>query len=68
MKATGGQPDYALGSSHAVTHDGTLVIASASGSRLASYAWGAANVIFVIGTQKRPRPGRRPPSGSTSTA
>ena len=52
MKAIGGQPDYALGSVHAVTHDGTLVIASASGSQLASYAWGAANVIFVIGAQK----------------
>jgi acyl-CoA hydrolase len=52
MKAIGGQPDYALGSVHAFTHDGTLVIASASGSQLASYAWGAANVIFVVGAQK----------------
>jgi acyl-CoA hydrolase len=52
MKAIGGQPDYAIGSVHAVTHDGTLVIASASGSQLASYAWGAANVIFVVGAQK----------------
>jgi acyl-CoA hydrolase len=52
MKAIGGQPEYALGSVHAVTRDGTLVIASASGSQLASYAWGAANVIFVIGAQK----------------
>lgn len=52
MKAIGGQPDYALGSVHAVTRYGTLVIASASGSQLASYAWGAANVIFVVGAQK----------------
>jgi acyl-CoA hydrolase len=52
MKLIGGQPDYALGSVHAVTRDGTLVIASASGSQLASYAWGAANVIFVVGAQK----------------
>src|ERR1700688_383793 len=52
MKAIGGQPDYALGSVHAVTQDGTLVTASASGSQLASYAWGAANVIFVVGAQK----------------
>ena len=37
---------------HAVTRDGTLVIASASGSQLASYAWGATSVIFVIGAQK----------------
>jgi hypothetical protein len=52
MKAIGGQPEYALGSVHAVTQDGTLVIASASGSQLASYAWGAANVILVVGAQK----------------
>src|SRR6184192_3196014 len=52
MKAIGGQPDYALGSVHAITRDGTLVIASASGSQLASYAWGAANVIFVSGVHK----------------
>ncbi len=52
MKAVAGQPDFALGSVHAVTRDGTLVIASASGSQLASYAWGAANVIFVVGAQK----------------
>jgi acyl-CoA hydrolase len=52
MKAIGGQPDYALGSVHAITQDGTLVIASASGSQLASYAWGAASVIFVVGAQK----------------
>jgi acyl-CoA hydrolase len=52
MKAIGGQPDYALGSVHAITRDGTLVIASASGSQLASYAWGAANVIFVVGANK----------------
>jgi acyl-CoA hydrolase len=52
MKEIAGQPDYALGSVHAVTRDGSLVIASASGSQLATYAWGAANVIFVVGAQK----------------
>jgi hypothetical protein len=52
MKATAAQADSALGSVHAVTRDGTLVIASASGSQLATYAWGAANVIFVVGAQK----------------
>src|SRR5713101_8377377 len=35
MKAIAGQPDFALGSVHAVTRDGALVIASASGSQLA---------------------------------
>ena len=52
MKAIAGQPDFALGSVHAVTHGGALFIASASGSQLGSYAWGAANVIFVVGAQK----------------
>jgi hypothetical protein len=52
MKAMAGQADFALGSVHAVTRDGALFIASASGSQLASYAWGAANVIFVVGAQK----------------
>jgi L-lactate utilization protein LutC len=52
MKAIAGQADYVVGSVHAVTSNGTLVIASASGSQLASLAWGAANVIFVVGAQK----------------
>jgi hypothetical protein len=52
MKVIGGQADYALGSVHAITAGGTLVIASASGSQLAAYAWGAANVIFVAGAHK----------------
>jgi hypothetical protein len=52
MKAVAGQPDYSLGSVHAVTRDGTLLIASATGSQLAAAVWGAANVIFVVGAQK----------------
>jgi acyl-CoA hydrolase len=52
MKAISGQPDYALGSVHAITRDGTLVIASASGSQLAAYAWGAASVVLVVSTSK----------------
>ena len=52
MKAIAGQPDFALGSVHAVTREGTLVVASASGSQLPSYAWGAATVILVVGAQK----------------
>ena len=52
IKMIAGQPDVALGSVHAITRDGTIVIASALGSQLAPYAWGAANVIFVVGAQK----------------
>jgi hypothetical protein len=59
MKRIAGQTDFALGSVHAVTRDGVLVIASASGSQLASYAWGAGKVIFVVGAQKHGRTSRR---------
>ena len=40
MKAIAGEPDYALGSVHAVTREGTLLIASASGSQLACLCLG----------------------------
>jgi hypothetical protein len=52
IKATMGLPDFALGSVHAITRDGRLVIASALGSQLAAYTWGAASVIFVVGAHK----------------
>jgi hypothetical protein len=52
VKELAGRAEYALGSVHAITRDGTLVIASASGSQLAAYAWGAGQVIFVVGVQK----------------
>lgn len=45
-------PDYVVGSVHAVTEDGKVVIASNSGSQLPAYAFSAAHVIWVVGTQK----------------
>ena len=45
-------PDYMLGSVHALTEDGELVIASGSGSQLGPYTFGAGKVIWVIGAQK----------------
>jgi len=68
MKAIAGQPDFALGSVHAVTREGVLVIASASGSQLGSYAWGAASVIFVVGAQKLVPTLEARANGSWSTA
>jgi L-lactate utilization protein LutC len=44
--------DYFLGSVHAVAESGELVIASASGSQLAPYAFTSENVIWVVGVQK----------------
>lgn len=52
IRAIGGQPDFSLGSAHAITRDGVLLVASASGSQHAAYAYGAANVILVVGAQK----------------
>ncbi len=45
-------PEYGIGSVHAVTEDGQVMIASASGSQLPIYAYGADHVIWVVGTQK----------------
>ncbi len=45
-------PEYAVGSAHAVTEDGKILIASASGSQLPAYAFGSGKVIFVAGIQK----------------
>ncbi len=44
--------EYVIGSVHAVTEDGSVLIASNTGSQLGSYAYGAAHVIWVLGTQK----------------
>jgi L-lactate utilization protein LutC len=44
--------DVVIGSVHAVTEDGLVVAASASGSQLASYAFGADRVVWVVGAQK----------------
>jgi hypothetical protein len=45
-------PDVVIGSVSAVTEDGTLVAASASGSQLPAYAGGAGQVIWLVGAQK----------------
>ena len=52
MEELGATPEYILGSVHAVTEDGQVLVASNTGSQLAPYAASAANVIWVVGTQK----------------
>jgi hypothetical protein len=52
MQQMGAAPEWAVGSVHAVTQDGRVMIASASGSQLPGYAGGADHVIWVVGTQK----------------
>lgn len=52
MRQLGAAPEWAIGSIHAVTEDGKTLIASASGSQLPAYAYGAGRVIWIVGTQK----------------
>ena len=52
MRKLGAAPDYILGSAHAVTDDGEIVVGSGSGSQLGAYAYAGGNVILVIGHQK----------------
>ncbi len=43
---------YFIGSVHAVTEDGEILVASASGSQIPGYAFSSDNVVWVVGTQK----------------
>ena len=52
MIKMGATPEWMVGSVHAVTEDGTAVIASNTGSQLAGYAASAAHVVWVVGAQK----------------
>lgn len=44
--------DYYLGSVHAITETGELVISSATGSQLPALAHNAQNLVLVVGSQK----------------
>jgi acyl-CoA hydrolase len=52
MRKLGSTPDTIVGSVNAITEDGVLVAASATGNQLAGYAAGAGRVILVVGSQK----------------
>ncbi|HEV2371326.1 MAG TPA: LUD domain-containing protein [Streptosporangiaceae bacterium] len=48
----GAAPDYIVGSAHAVTDAGEIIVGSGSGSQLGAYAYSADHVILAIGHQK----------------
>lgn len=52
MRRLSATAEYVVGSVHAVTEEGQVVVASNSGSQLPPYAFGSPNVIWVVGTQK----------------
>jgi hypothetical protein len=45
-------PQYGVGSVHAITENGEMVVASSSGSQLSFYAYTAEKLVLVVGTQK----------------
>jgi hypothetical protein len=52
MRTLSASPEYVVGSVHALTEAGSLLIASASGSQLGPLVSGAGHVILVVGAQK----------------
>ncbi len=52
MRQLSASPDWVVGSVHALTEEGSLLIASASGSQLGPIASGAGHVVLVVGSQK----------------
>jgi len=52
MQVLGSAPEWTIGSVHAVTQDGKVLIASNTGSQLSAYVYGGDHVIWVIGAQK----------------
>lgn len=52
MRKLGASPDVLVGSVHAITGQGEIMVASAVGSQLGPAASGAGAVIWVVGTQK----------------
>ncbi len=52
MRQLVSSPDVVVGSVHAITEEGQVLIASATGSQLAAVVFGADQVIWVVGAQK----------------
>ena len=52
MRELGAAPDWAVGSVHAVTEDGKIMVASMTGSQLPAYAYAADKAVWVVGAQK----------------
>jgi YkgG family uncharacterized protein len=48
----GAAPEVVIGSVHAITEDGIMVVASATGSQFGPYAAGAEKAFWVVGGQK----------------
>lgn len=51
-KRAGNLADWTIGSVHAITEDGQVLIASNTGSQLPAYAYSSDHVVWVVGIQK----------------
>lgn len=52
MQRIGAAPEFILGSVHAVTEDGRVIVASNSGSQIPGYSYGSDHVIWVVSNKK----------------
>jgi len=52
LRKQGTLADYFLGSVHAIVETGEILVASATGSQIAPYAFSSSHVIWVAGAQK----------------
>lgn len=52
MQKLGAAPEFVIGSVHAVTVDGKVIVASRSGSQMPAYSYGSTQVIWIVGAQK----------------
>lgn len=52
IRKLGAAPFWAAGSVHAITEEGQALVASATGSQLPAYAYGAEKLLWIVGAQK----------------
>jgi L-lactate utilization protein LutC len=52
LRKQGTLADYFLGSVHAIVETGEILVASATGSQIAPYAFSSSHIIWVAGAQK----------------
>ncbi len=52
QKKLGTAPEYVVGSVHAVTQDGKVLVATNSGSQIPAYVYGSDHVIWIVGAHK----------------
>lgn len=52
MRILRATPDWIVGSAHAITQDGYILVASRTGSQISAYSYGAERIILVVGAQK----------------